>query len=657
MSIAPVGSEFQVNATTEGNQIYPDVVMDSNGNYVVVWEGPGKLANDRDLFFQRYNAKGEPQGEEFSLTVGRDVKPAMAMQPDGDFIVVWEDELPGGTGNIYGKRYDVLGKPRGEPFLVHENQSARRGEPDVAVDTKGNFVVTWQERPVNGISIFDIYAQRFDTNANKVGSLIAVNTFTKNLEGRSPAIAVDGFGEFVITWQGSGEVDGNGIYARHFNANGTPKLDREFLVNTPTATGEYGPTIAMNEAGDYVISWAGTGEGNAGDVYVRRFNTNDEPLTKDFRVNVVTSPNQDESDVTIAADGSFIVTWKSYGQDGSGSGVYARRFSIDGTPDGGEQLVNTFTASSQTYPAIAMNDNGNVIIAWHSIGQDGDSVGIFAQRFEVVSTVEFSQPTYQVNESGTPVGLAVTLERTDPSITSQVQVNVVSGTAFAGTDFSLASPFLVTFNPGETRKGITIPILQDTLIEGTEDLFLKITEFNRAQIGGQDTARVQILDDDSPDDGGNSTIYGTNRRDNLTGTNANETLVGMGGRDTIRAKGGDDVLIGVNPENRRPGKRERDTLIGDGGDDLFVLGDERTVFYNDGRRRNPGLKDYALIKGFNKKRDTIQLHGRANDYVLGSAPRSRGVGLFLEGKEDELIAVIRGKTNNLRLNSNAFEFV
>ena len=82
-----------------------------------------------------------------------------------------------------------------------------------------------------------------------------------------------------------------------------------------------------------------------------------------------------------------------------------------------------------------------------------------------------------------------------------------------------------------------------------------------------------------------------------------------------------------------------------------------SAFYDDGKRANPGLKDYALVQKFNRKQDTIQLHGDAADYRLGSVSGVRGTGLYLEtGKTDELIAVIQGN-GKLNFNSSAFEFV
>src|SRR5262249_55727359 len=53
------------------------------------------------------------------------------------------------------------------------------------------------------------------------------------------------------------------------------------------------------------------------------------------------------------AHGNYVVVWSSYGQDGSGYGVYARRFDANGTPLGNEFRANKTTAGNQLYGAVA----------------------------------------------------------------------------------------------------------------------------------------------------------------------------------------------------------------------------------------------------------------------------------------------------------------
>ncbi len=102
----------------------------------------------------------------------------------------------------------------------------------------------------------------------------------------------------------------------------------------------------------------------------------DETLAK-----TVVTGTQNYSDIAVAADGSFVVTWTDSALDGAAAGIFMQRFAVDGTAIGSETQVNTYTTGSQEYSAVAMDDAGNFVVTWESFAQDGDGDGIYAQRF------------------------------------------------------------------------------------------------------------------------------------------------------------------------------------------------------------------------------------------------------------------------------------
>lgn len=109
------------------------------------------------------------------------------------------------------------------------------------------------------------------------------------------------------------------------------------------------------------------------------------------------SSDQGGPAIATAADGRFLITWHSYYQDDSNWGVYGQRYAADGTPQGSEFRVNTYTYDSQSDPAVAMNADGSTVIAWMSGSQDSSGWGIYAQQYAADGTAlggEFRANTY-----------------------------------------------------------------------------------------------------------------------------------------------------------------------------------------------------------------------------------------------------------------------
>ena len=71
------------------------------------------------------------------------------------------------------------------------------------------------------------------------------------------------------------------------------------------------------------------------------------PVGSEFQVNTYTPNAQMFPEVASDADGDSVVVWQSLGQDGSGWGVYAQRYNNAGVAQGSEFQVNTYTLGHQ----------------------------------------------------------------------------------------------------------------------------------------------------------------------------------------------------------------------------------------------------------------------------------------------------------------------
>src|SRR5262249_40962949 len=105
------------------------------------------------------------------------------------------------------------------------------------------------------------------------------------------------------------------------------------------------------------------------------------PAGTEFQINTFTADTQGYPQICAGTSGNFVVAWESRGQDGNGNGVVARRFSSGGAPLGMEVQGNTDTSGHQQFPAIACDASGNFVVVWEGRQEDGNSYGVFGQRF------------------------------------------------------------------------------------------------------------------------------------------------------------------------------------------------------------------------------------------------------------------------------------
>jgi hypothetical protein len=211
-----------------------------------------------------------------------------------------------------------------------------------------------------------------------------------------PGIGMAADGRFVVAWASSGQDGGGyGIYAQRYAADGAP-LGTEFRVNTHTLDDQMAPSVAMAADGRFIVAWESYGQDGSGyGIYAQRYAADGMPVGTEFRANATLTNDQAAPSVAMADDGRFVVAWNSFLQDGGDTGVYAQRYTTDGYAQGAEFRVNTSTANSQDNPSVAMAADGRFVVAWHSDLQDGDGYGVYAQRYAADGTP--LGPEFRVN--------------------------------------------------------------------------------------------------------------------------------------------------------------------------------------------------------------------------------------------------------------------
>src|SRR5262245_21100482 len=160
----------------------------------------------------------------------------------------------------------------------------------------------------------------------------------------------------------------------------------EFRVNTFTTGAQDTAAIAADPDGDFVIVWSGNGSGDGNGVFAQRYNASGVAQGTNFLVNNSTTFSQSDASVAMDADGDFVIAWENRMSAGASDyDIFARRYNAAGVAQGNEFRVNTFSLSDQRDASVAIDASGNFVITWQSIGQEGGSNrGIYAQRYNAL---------------------------------------------------------------------------------------------------------------------------------------------------------------------------------------------------------------------------------------------------------------------------------
>ncbi|MEE3098267.1 MAG: hypothetical protein VX463_00725, partial [Pseudomonadota bacterium] len=139
------------------------------------------------------------------------------------------------------------------------------------------------------------------------------------------------------------------------------------------------------------------------------------PIIPETLVNVFTTGVQIHPDIAVLNDGTYVVTWRSDGQDGSGQGVVAQRFSAQGERIGTEFIVNDLRAGDQGSPEVTALAGGGFVITYTSV---------FDSRAHVMAKI--------YDAAGEETGAE--FEVSDPTSNNQIEPDVL---ALPGGGFSV----------------------------------------------------------------------------------------------------------------------------------------------------------------------------------------------------------------------------
>ncbi len=294
-----------------------------NGDYVVVWqhEVDSPDRTDTDLYYRLYNANGIPKTEEaFPVNDSGDGSstldeqdPRVGIADSGMFVITWEVRNSEGDLDVMFRRFDPTGTPLGDAELVHGEDDLDQRNPDVAVYSNGDYVITWQHEPTEDTD--DIQFRRYRADGTSIDSAPVDLADTDRIE-TLPRITVPkgGGNTFIVTWtdlSGRGDRD---IFRDVRDRNSGVTISDPALVTDDPAfldREQLQSAVDADSSGGFVVTFYETGGGSSSNVYFRRYDKLGNPLDMERR------PVEDDPDiegevqtVAVAGNGTFIVVYE-----------------------------------------------------------------------------------------------------------------------------------------------------------------------------------------------------------------------------------------------------------------------------------------------------------------------------------------------------------
>ncbi|WP_159565965.1 Ig-like domain-containing protein [Budvicia diplopodorum] len=376
-----------LNTSTNSDNVNPSVTCLTNGNLVVIWQDGG----DNNVQMQMYTADGIKRiGVEQQVnqrTNGSQDSPQVVALADGSFLIVWESNDGGLDNSGYGivaRRYGADGQALTEEFLVNTATNGAQRDPSVVALSNGGYVISWTDVSSDGVIQRSYDSKNVPQGVVNVPGGTSVGTFG----GSEMAAFTDSAhaGMYITVWNGlngPGDSAASGIIGQIFTADGRP-LGDAFQINTTTNSWQNFPDVVTLKDGSFVVVFDSSDAMVADFSGIRAVRYSVNPTTGavqvmgsgDFLVNSYTPGKQYKPVAVALEDGGYLVVWGSDGGDGSGSAIYAQRYSASNEKIGHEFLVNSNTQYSQGMASdirsvahildATLMDNGNVFVSWQA---------------------------------------------------------------------------------------------------------------------------------------------------------------------------------------------------------------------------------------------------------------------------------------------------
>jgi hypothetical protein len=458
--LVPLTSDILINTNRNGQQKNFGIAMAKDESFAIVWQDDNKDDGFYQIYAAGFDASGGKKWGDITVnknSAGQQFDPAIAMAPNGSFVIVWvDDNDENGLYQIYAAGFDASGGKKWGDITVNKKSAGQQVYPDIAMADDGSFVVVWMDDSDEN-NAFQIYAAGFNSNGSKKWGDITVN---KNSAGQqlNPDIDMAGNGSFVVVWEDDNNKNSiYQLYAAGFNANGSKKWN-DITVNENSDGQQRNPSVAVGVDGSFVVCWQD--DSNQNEVYqifAAGFNSNSSKRWGDITVNKNSAGQQHSPSVKMSTDGYSYIAWNDKNED-----IQCTSFNNLGEKQFEDYKINqTPNTLYNRGPEIAIHNTTNrMAVVWGTSSSAKYHTDIYGRLFNIITkqdqTISFqSLPTKYYGDAAFDLpgtassGLPVTYNSSNINVAT-IAENKVTIVGAGSTDITASQPGNDDYNPASS---------------------------------------------------------------------------------------------------------------------------------------------------------------------------------------------------------------
>ena len=315
-------------------------------------------------------------GDDGQLSIGNSVLNQDSLAELAGEIATWKDSLTDDADFlIYG--CNVAESETGEAFV---NELSALLDADILASNdvtgheslQGDWFFEYQVGHIDSQIVFSV-----DARANWNHSLEVVDA--SSADGSAGSVAASDNGQVIRAFTSdvrAGSVLDDVYYVQSSIADGT--VTGEVRINDTNVAGNQDEvSVATTANGNTIFVWT-SDHGAQDGVYGRLIDANGNDIRSEFQVDLGGAASNASVDMDDA--GNFVVTWQS--SFGGNSDVFVAYFDTTGNLVN-STIVNNDTAGFQGNADVALNNNGELVVAWDEFTGDTSIEGsTFIQKFQ-----------------------------------------------------------------------------------------------------------------------------------------------------------------------------------------------------------------------------------------------------------------------------------